>query len=154
MNALTIADALAGKYTSSLTPPLLPSPLSGSYPAIRVSTARLPNAVPASPWVLVTLPKGDLVLGSGELNHSLEFHVIFHLAKHTGSVPRDTAAMLSWIGILLNATWSDMDLGVSGIRKAYPTDYEYVVATYGGEEFYGWDITVIVDFRETQAFSS
>jgi hypothetical protein len=47
-----------------------------------------------------------------------------------------------------------MDLGVSGVRKAYPTEYEFVVATSGGDEYYGWDITVVVDFRETQAFSS
>lgn len=147
MNALTIADALATKYASgTLTPPT-------DYPAVRVSTARLPNAIPTSPWVLVTLPSGNLVLGSGELNHALEFHVIFHLAKHTGDVARDTTAMLSWLGVLLAATWGDMDLGVSGIRKAYPTEYEYVVASYGGDEFYGWDITVVVDFRETVTFT-
>ena len=148
MNALTIADALATKYASgTLTPPT-------GYGAVRVSTSRLPNAIPTSPWVLVMLPKGNLVLGSGELNHSMEFHVIFHYAKSTGDVARDMTGMLSWIGVLIAATWTDMDLGVSGIRKAYPTDYELVVATYGGEEFYGWDLTVTVDFRESVSFSS
>ena len=147
MNALTIADALATKYpTGTLTPP-------SGYPAIRVSTARLPNAIPTSPWVLVMLPRGEVVLGSSELNHSMEFHVLFHYAKHTGDLARDMTAMLAWIGVLLTATYADMDLGVTGIRKAYPTEYQLAVFTYGGTEFYGWDITVVVDFRETQEFT-
>lgn len=147
MNALTIANALAGKFASgTLTPPT-------GYTAVRKSTAALPNAIPSSPWVLVTLPKGEVVLGAQELNHSLEFHVLFHYAKSTGDVARDMTGMLSWIGVLLAACFADMDLGVSGIRKAYPTTYDLVVATYGGEEYYGWDITWIVDFNETQAMT-
>jgi hypothetical protein len=144
MNALTIADALATKYlAANLTAPT-------GYPAMRNSTARLPNAIPTSPWVLVMLPEGEVVLGAQELNHLMEFHVLFHYAKHTGDTARDMTAMLSWIGVLLTATYADMDLGVTGIRKAYPTEYKLAVFTYGGDEFYGWDITVIVDFRENQ----
>jgi hypothetical protein len=147
MNALTIADALATKFlAANLTAPT-------GYGAMRHSTARLPNAIPTSPWVLVMLPKGEVVLGSQELNHSMEFHVLFHYAKHTGDLARDMTAMLAWIGVLLTATYSDMDLGVSGIRKAYPTTYELAVFTYGGTEFYGWDITWIVDFRENQVMT-
>lgn len=147
MNAYTLATALAGKYASgTLTPPT-------GYTAVRTSTAALPNNIPTSPWVLVTLPKGEVVIGSGELNHALEFHVLFHYAKNTGDTPRDMVAMLSWIGILLGATWGDMDIGTTGVRKAYPTSYELVTFTYGGQEWYGWDITVVVDFRETQAFT-
>jgi hypothetical protein len=148
MNALTLADALATKYASgALTPPT-------GYAAVRVSTARIPNAIPLSPFVLVTVPEGELTLGSSELNHSITCHVLFHYGKASGDTARDTTAMLSWIGVLLTATWADMDLGVSGTRKAYPTKWEQVVLTHGGEEYYGWDITVVVDFRETQAFSS
>ena len=43
-----------------------------------------------------------------------------------------------------------MDLGVTGIRKAYPTTYELVVFAYGEVEFYGWDIAWVVDFHESQ----
>jgi hypothetical protein len=146
MNALTIADALAGKF-SALTPPT-------GYPAIRSSTARLPNNIPTAPWVLIMPPSGEVVLGSGELNHTINFTVRFHYAKHSGDVARDVTALLSWIGVLLTATFADMDLGISGIRKAYPTTYEFVVATYGGDEYYGWDISWTVDFRETQAMSA
>ena len=148
MNALTIADALATKYpTGTLTPP-------SGYGAIRVSTARLPNNIPTSPWVLVTLPKGSLILGTQQVKHLLEFHVNFHYAKATGDTARDITAMLSWIGVLLVATFADMDLGVAGIRKAYPTDWEMVVFTYGGDEYYGWDITVVVEYDEAQAMAT
>jgi hypothetical protein len=143
VNAYTIGNALAGKF-SNLTPPT-------GYAAIRKSTAALPNAIPASPWVLVTLPRGTVVLGSQQLDHSMEYHVLFHYAKHTGDVARDVTGMLSWIGVLITATFSDMDLTISGIRKAYPTEYEWTVFTYGGEEYYGWDITWVVDFNENQA---
>lgn len=148
MNALTIADALAAKYApGTLSPP-------SSYPAMRVSTARLPNALPTSPWTLVILPEGEITLGAQELNHSMEFHVLFHYAKHTGDLARDMTAMLAWIGVLITATFADMDLGVTGIRKAYPTNYKLAVFTYGGDEYYGWDITVIVDFNEAQAMAA
>lgn len=147
MNALTIADALATKYlAANLTAPT-------GYPAMRHSTARLPNAIPTSPWVLVMLPEGELTLGSGQLDYSLEYHVLFHFAKHTGDLARDMTAMLAWIGVLVSATWSDMDLGVTGIRKAYTTNFKLAVFTYGGDEYYGWDITVVVDFYEAQAFT-
>lgn len=147
MNALTIADALAAKFApAAITAP-------SGLPAMRASTARLPNNIPTSPWVLVSLPKGQVVLGAQELNHSMEFHATFHYAKQSGDTPRDMAGMLAWLGVLLAATFADMDLGVAGIRKAYPTTYDFVVATYGASEFYGWDITFIVDFNETQAMT-
>jgi hypothetical protein len=94
-----------------------------------------------------------VVLGTQWLDHSMEFHVIFHYGKASGDVARDMTGMLSWLGPLLQATFADMDLGVSGIRKAYPTEYKLIVAVYGGEEFYGWDITVIVDFGESQVMA-
>jgi len=148
MNALTIADALATKYlAANLTAPT-------GYKAISNSTARMPNAIPTSPYVIVILTEGSVVLGAGELNHAMEFHVWFHYAKHTGDLARDMTAMLSWLGVLLAATWTDMDLGVSGIRKAYPTDYRLAVFTYAGVEYYGWDITLVVDFRETVSLAA
>ena len=144
MNALTVADALADKFASgTLTPPT-------GYGAVRKSTAALPNAIPSTPWVLVTLPRGTVTLEPQRLKHAMEFHVGFHYGKATGDTGRDMTAMLSWLGVLLTATFADMDLGVAGVMKAYPTAYEMVVFTYGGEEFYGWDITWTVDLTEAQ----
>lgn len=144
MNALTIAEALAGKFASgALTPP-------AGYGAVRKSTAALPNAIPTAPWVLVTLPRGSVTLGAQQLKHQMEYHVQFHYAKLSGDVARDMTAMLSWLGVLLTATFADMDLGVAGVMKAYPVDYQMVVFTYGGDEFYGWDITWMVEMNEAQ----
>jgi hypothetical protein len=155
MNALTIANALATRYLpANITPPAKLSPLTGSYGNIRHSTAAIPNTIPTSPWVLVMLPQGEVVLGAQETNHTMQFHVMFHFAKITGDLRRDMTAMLAWLGVLLGATYADMDLGVTGIRKAYPTTYELAVFTYGGDEYYGWDITVVVDYREAQVMAA
>ena len=148
MNALTLADALATKFKSgTLAPPT-------GYTAVRVSTARVPNAIPLSPWVLVMLPEGTVTLAAGELNHSLEFHVLFYYAKSSGDAARDMTGMLSWLGVLLAACWTDLDIGVAGVRKAYPQSYRLAVLTHGGEEYYGWDITWVVDFHESVSFQA
>lgn len=147
MNALTIADALATRYApGNVTPP-------SGYPNIRVSTSRIPNKMPTSPWVLVMLPNGEAVLASQWVDYHLDYHVVFHYAKHSADVARDIAALLSWIGVLLTRTYADMDLGVSGVRKAYPVDFRLTVENYGGDEWYGWDITVRVDFGEAQVMT-
>lgn len=146
MNALTIADALATKYTA------LPPP--AGYGAIRKSTARLPNKIAESPFVTVMLLQGEIVLEPQALTHGLDFRVIFHYAKHTGDLSRDMTALLAWIGVLVNATWADMDLGVTGVRKAYPQSYRFVVAEFGGDDWYGWELTVRVDVHESQAMAA
>ena len=145
MNALTIADGLATRY-ASLTPP-------SGYVAIRKSTARLPNNITRSPFVTVMLPEGDMILSPSVVDYALDFEVVFHFAKNTADLARDMTAMLSWLGILLTATYADMDLSVTGVKKAYPTSFELVVSTYGGSEWYGWKINVRVDFQEAQTFT-
>lgn len=147
MNALTIADALAVRYGPAVT-----SPPAG-YPAMRVSTARLPNKIPTSPWVLVMLPDGEVVLAPGYVNYGLNYRVVFHYGKASGDTARDMTAMLAWLGVLLTATYGDMDLGVAGTKKAYPTGFRLTVENYAGDEWYGWDITVRVDFGETQVLT-
>lgn len=147
MNALTIADALAARYApTAVTPP-------SGYPNIRVSTARIPNAIPTAPWVLVTLPNGDATLSPGVVDYSLTFNVVFHYGKASGDVARDMTAMLAWIGVLMTQTYGQMALGVAGVKKAYPISFRLTVVTYGGDEYYGWEITVRVDFQETQTFT-
>jgi hypothetical protein len=42
---------------------------------------------------------------------------------------------------------------VTGIRKAYTTGFKLAVFTYGGDEYYGWDLTVIVEFYEPQVLT-
>jgi hypothetical protein len=145
MNALTIADALAARYApGTLSPP-------SGYPAMRVSTARLPNTIPTSPWVLVLPPNGEHIYGSGVVERTLTFRVQFHYAKHTGDVGRDVTGMLAWLGPLLAATDGQYRLGVGDtqhVKSALAAEHRWAVFTYGGDEFYGWEIDVIVMIRD------
>lgn len=145
---LAIGDALAAKYArGTLTPP-------SGYTAVHSSTCRPPNAIPQSPWVLVVLPTGTAVIGAQQFDWHLEFHVLFHYARSSADKPRDWKALMKWLGPLLYATFNGMTLGLSasGVRKAYPLRWDQVVMTYGGTEFYGWDLTVRVDLHETIEF--
>lgn len=146
MNALTIADALATKY-SGLTVSPVPTGMVGGA-TIRTSTARPPNKIPTSPFVTVFLPELEAVLAPQWVDYGLDFRVTFHYAKHSADLARDVTGMLAWLGVVLGATWSDMDLGVSGVKKAYPTASRFVIAEWGGDEWYGWEVTVRVDFGE------
>lgn len=137
MNAYTVAAALAAKFASgTLTPPT-------GYTAVRVATAAIPNAIPVLPCVLVILPDGEIIAGSPNADITLNFHVQFHYGKNTGDLARDMTAMLQWLTVLLFAAWADPTLGLSGsqqVKSAYPADFRLAVFTYGGEEYYGWDI--------------
>lgn len=146
MDVLAIADALAARYApGTLAPP-------SGQPAIRRSTARLPNSIPTDPWVLVNPPNGELELGSGQVTYHLDFEVFFHVSHKKGDIPRDIAVLDSWLGTLLIATYAAMKLGVAGVMKAYPMSWELVIVTYAGYEFDAWKITVRVDFQENQVF--
>lgn len=145
MNALTIADALATKFlAANLTAP-------SGYPAIRHSTARLPNAIPTSPWVLVMPPDGEHVYGSGVVTRELTFKVRFHYAKHTGDLARDITGLLSWLGVLLAATDTQYTLGLTAtqhVKSALPAEHKFQVFVYGGDEYYGWEIDWKVIIRD------
>lgn len=152
MNALDIADALATKY-ASLTLSPVPSGVVGGA-VVRTSTARVPNKIPTSPFVTVFLPEGELVLAPQHVDYGLDFRVTFHYAKHAADTARDVTGMLAWLGVVLGATWSGMSLGVTGVKKAYPTAFKFVVAEWGGDEWYGWEITVRVDYGESQVMAA
>jgi len=145
MDALVIAEALAARYrTGTLAPPT-------GYGAVRVATSKLPNAIPTSPWVLVMLPQGEIIFDGGGVSAELEYHVLFHYAKHTGDLGRDMAGMLAWIGPLLLATAGQTKLGLGvteQVKSALPGDFKLAVFTYGGQEYYGWDITCTVILRD------
>lgn len=157
MNAYTIGAALATRFApANVTPPAIPTGTPGapgSYPNIRQSTVSIPNNLNMFPFVTVILPDGDATLAPQWVDYGLNFHVIFNYAKSTVDTARDITAMLAWLGVLLTQTYADMDLSVTGVKKAYPVSYQLTVETYGGTEFYGWDITTRVDFGESQVMT-
>ena len=71
--------------------------------------------------------------------------------KSSGDTARDMSGMLAWLGILLAATFGQTSLGVGGtqfVKSALPNTFRLTVETYGGDEYYGWDITVTVILRD------
>lgn len=149
-NLLTIADALAACYASgTLTPPT-------GYPAVRRSTARLPNALTMFPSVTVELEDGDISQGgvSGQVVHfTHNFRVRFWYAKHVGDQARDMTALLSWIGpLLLATTGTHTELGLTATEQVKSAveerQYRFFVDTYAGTEYYGWELDVPVLVRD------
>lgn len=141
LDMLAVADGLATRY-SALTPPT-------GLTAIRQSTARPPNNVPADPFVIVFLDTGDPVYRSGDRKTEHHFIVRFYLAKKSGDIGKDQVTLLRWLGVLLDATHSSLSLGVSGVSKAIPLRYAMVVLPYGGDEYAGIELTVTVWTTDT-----
>lgn len=132
----TIADALATAY-GSLTPPT-------GYPAIRRSTAKLPNKITMFPFVTVVVDEGTLALMGSGADVTLACQVRFWWAKNVADQARDFAALNAWLGVLLWATLAATSLGVSGVKSAIPSAFRFFNESYGGDEAYGWEIDVPV----------
>jgi len=138
LDMLGVADALAARYASAVvTPPT-------GYTNIRGSTARTPNNIPALPFVIVELPQGPLTYQSGRRLGTHTFEVFFLYSRASGDVPRDKVAMLSWLSVLLDQLHAQVKLGLTSVMKALVTTYASVNATYAGQDYYAWQITVQV----------
>jgi hypothetical protein len=146
---LVIADALAACYASgTLTPPT-------GYPAVRRSTARIPNAITMFPFVTVMLPDGTVGQGTTGVQFEHNFQVRFWYAKHTADQARDMTALLAWLGPLLGATTGTHtelglnDAGEQNVKSAVnERSYRFFVDTYAGSEFYGWELDIPVMVRD------
>lgn len=141
---LAIADAIAVRF-GTVAPP-------AGQPAIRMSTARPPNAISVSPFVVVWVDSGSDTWVGGQLIGESDFKVAFHLARHRADVARDIVAIDAWVGALRPALFAQMKLGLAPIvTKALVTTWETASLTYGGEEFDGIVFTVRVWTEETVA---
>ena len=138
-----IADALAALYAPGVvTPPT-------GYPNIIASTATPPNALPQSPYVVVWATSGEITYNPGQRRGEHEFTVDFHYAKHEGDIPRASAALLSWLGVLLNCLHGQMMLGLAPIvMKAVVVSYSFGAISYAGVVFDGITLTVRVWTQE------
>jgi hypothetical protein len=133
---LAVADALASAYDGLTSG----TAVTGGT-AIRGSTARTPNAIPATPYVIVELPEGEVTVEQmGERRVTWDFDVYFLHAKASGDLPRDKAAMLVWLGVLLDALHADMDLSVDAVLKSRLVSVAPEVVEYAGGQFHAWHI--------------
>ena len=145
-----IAGAIAARFASGLVTP--PSGLTN----IAVATSTPPNALSQSPTVVVWATRGDWIVGANEVrDEPAEFLVNFYYAKHEGDMPRETAALQKWLGVLRDRLFGQMKLGLgaSGVMKAIPVSWSIGVLTYAGIEYDGITITINVWTQETVALT-
>jgi hypothetical protein len=142
MNLLTIADALAARYAPGLVTP--PAGLKN----ITASTARPPNNIPNTPFVIVWSQEGDLTYLAGQRDSEITLNVCFYYSKAEGDTPREYVALQSWVGVLLDCTHGQMQLGVTGVKKAIPLKWEIGTLIYAGVTYEAITIGVRVWTQE------
>ncbi len=145
MDYLAIADALAARFAAAaVTPP-------AGLANIALSTARPPNALVQSPSVVVWPDKGEVVFEGGyRYDRTADFIVSFYYARHEGDIPRESAALLSWLGVLTDQLRGQMKLGLAGVAKALVTGWQVGTLTYAGIAYDGITLSVSV-WTEEQA---
>ena len=142
MNLLTIADALAARYApGAVTPP-------AGRKNITAATARPPNNIPNTPFVIAWAQSGDVTLPPGQLKTSSDFYVTFYYSKAEADIPREYAALLDWVGVLLGQLNAAMKLGVAGVMKALLMRWEIGSVVYAGTAYEAITLTVRVDAEE------
>lgn len=143
MNLLTIADALALRFAAAyVTPP-------SGLKTITTSTARPPNNIPNTPFVIAWPIRGDITIPPGQRKGEHEFHVIFYYSKAEADIPREYVALMSWLGVLLGQLDGQMQLGVAGVLKAEVMHWEIGIHSYAGVTYEGITLTIHVWTSET-----
>jgi hypothetical protein len=113
--------------------------------AIRGSAFLTPNNAPTTPYIYIELPSGEAeVEATGDQRDVHTFDVYFLLAKASGDLARDKAALAKWIGPLRAALFGTNQLGVANVLKARPTEWEFGLYEYGGDQYHAWHLTVKV----------
>ena len=145
MNLLTIADALAARYASGVVTP--PAGLKN----ITSSTARPPNNIPNTPFVIAWSQDGDVTYNSGpQVIGENRFAVCFYYSKAEGDTPREYVALMSWVGVLLGQLHSQTQLGLGAlVPEAAVQKWAIGTLSYGGTVYEAITLTVRVKTRES-----
>lgn len=127
-----IADALAARYAPGVvTPPT-------GLPNIVAATATPPNAIPQSPYVVVWPDTGRFTHPPARRKAEHDFLVHFHYARHEGDIPRESAALLRWLGVLFDQTNGQLQLGLAPIvTQALVQTWDIGSLVYAGVEYDG-----------------
>lgn len=140
---LDIADAVAARFAAVATP-------TGETRGIQGATARTPNGIPATPYVVVELPSGDVGIPTGGRRTGEHvFDVYFLLDKASGNIPTDKVRLLRWLPGLIDATFAAMKLGLSTVMKSVVMSYEYGQYQYSGDNYHAWHFVVRVWTEDT-----
>lgn len=139
---LAIADAIATEF-GGLTPPT-------GEPAIVGSTARLPNGIPATPFILVLPPSGELGMPEGypssRIRDTHDFEIYLLLSKSSGDLPTDLQRIYKWWPVMRYGAIGALKLGLAPIvsKAAVTDDYEFDSFDYEGQGYHAWRFTVRV----------
>lgn len=149
---LAIGDAIAARYASGLVTP--PTVNGAQLPNIALSTARPPNALVQSPSVVVWANRGDVIWTDGRrYDQPAEYLVNFYYAPHEGDIPRESAALQAWLGVLLGQLRGQAKLGTAGVMKALPVSWQIGALDYAGISYAGITITIQVWTEEVAALT-
>jgi hypothetical protein len=145
MNLLTIADALAARYAPGIVTP--PAGLKN----ITASTARPPNNIPNTPFVIAWAQEGDVgPYGGGQVSGEHRFAVCFYYSKAEADIPREYIALQSWVGVLLGQLHGQTQLGLGAlVPEAAVQKWEIGTAVYAGTTYEAITLTVRVKTRES-----
>lgn len=141
LDMYAIGTAVAGKFASVTAPT---GTMGGT--AIRGATVETPNNIPATPYVVVELPSGEVTQQASRRDGVHTFTTYFLFQKASGDLARDKKAMLKWLVPLLNAFNTGSKLGITEVMKTLITGYDYDTGgyQYAGDVYHGWQFTVTV----------
>lgn len=147
VDMLAIADAVAARF-ALITPPT-------GEPAIVGATARLPNGIPATPYIIVLPPSGEMGMSEGfpsaRIRDVHNFDVYLLLNKASGDLPTDLERVYKWWFPMRYATYSQLKLGLAPIvmKAAVTGDYEFDSFDYEGQGYHAWRFEVRVWTEDT-----
>jgi hypothetical protein len=108
--------------------------------AIRSAEFLTSNGAPPMPAIVVELPSGEQVVeNTGDQQDTYTFDVYFLLDNASGDIPRAKKALAKWIGPLRAALYTGNQLGGLAL-KARPISWEFVMFSYGGDEYHAWHL--------------
>ncbi len=137
VNLTTIATNIATRFSSStITPP-------SGYPNVKFATHILPNAISATPCVLVKPPVVSIEYApGGQRVGTMEFPVEFYIAP---SAEDNAQALYDWWGVLFDQLLADYDIGgPTEVIDATITDSRLGTLVYAGVDYVGIQYTVRV----------
>lgn len=134
----TIAAAIAARYTS------VNMPAPGGLSAVRLATATLPQAIAATPTVLVFPDSGQvLAQTTGTRRMSSRFLIRFYLTPRK-DIGRETNQLRTWLPTLIGQHQAGVTLGGTVARVALAS-WRIGVLSYAGIEYSGAELAVDVE---------
>lgn len=137
MSLDTAIAALATRLGTTTAP--------GSYRAIRLATADLPNQMPPLPAVLVFQDGGAYRTGNGTRIGHHDVIARFYYGQ-TGDLPRDSVALRAWHEALAVRLQGAAQLG-GLVDRATIDGYKFGVMSYAGNDYTG------IEYRLTLVMS-